>query len=259
MASGLAQRLAQKVLVHESTITHGGFYATEGTSAFDLARRIATAVAAARQAGAFPLVLAGNCMSALGTVSGMGGERRGVVWLDAHPDYNTADTSVSGFLDGMPVAVLAGDTYKTAAATVPGFRPIERKGLVFLGARDIDKAEAERIAADGIPLFSAVDYRARKAEVHALLDQIGSATDTLYLHFDMDVLDPEPVPANEYAAANGLWRGETGMLISAIAARTPLAAAGVTAFDPALDRGEQMLATYCTVIEQLAEAGAKVP
>lgn len=257
LAHGLVARLAQKTTVTETPIAHGGFYATEGTTAFDLARRIATAVAMARSSGAFPIVLAGNCISSVGTVAGMGGDRRGAIWLDAHPDYNTADTTTTGFLDGMPTAVLSGDTYRAAAASVPGFKPIERGGLVFIGPRDLDPPEAERIAERRVPLFSAADYRARKAEALVAVEAVGAACDAVYLHFDMDVLDPDPVPANEYAVPHGLWRGETGSLISGIATRVPLAAAGVTAWDPGLDRNDHMLGIYCAVVEQIAEAGAK--
>ena len=119
--AGLTERIATRHEVVETIVVLSGTFATEVSSAFDLAQRIAAIVSDALLANYFPIVIAGNCTTSLGTVSGLLADRRGVVWLDTHVDYDTADTTTSGYLDGMPAAILAGDTYKAAAATVPGY------------------------------------------------------------------------------------------------------------------------------------------
>jgi arginase len=236
-------------------VTHGGGFATEGSAAFLIAARISDLVRAARQAGAFPLIVAGNCMTSLGTVSGLDGERA-VLWLDAHPDYNTPDTTMSGFLDGMGTAALVGDAWRAAAASVPGYRPVAKSRLLFLGIRDIDPPEAERIARDGVAAVAPDNLRTNLSQALAAVAAIGAGADSGYLHFDMDVLDPDPVPANEFAAPGGVPLASALEFLSGLAGCFPLSAAAVTAYDPGLDRGGVMLDAYRQVITRLAELGA---
>jgi arginase len=256
--SGLASRLSASITVKERIVLAGGFFPTEATIAFDLARRISHLVADARSEGAFPIVIAGNCISSLGTVSGMGGARRAVVWLDAHADFNTPDTTKTAFLDGMGSAILTGEAWRAASQTVPHFQPVDRDHLLFIGVRDIDAEEAERLRDPPVTLFSGDDYRANEAGVVSALQKIGNMSDTAYLHFDMDVTEPSPVPANEYASKGGFSDGQVTFLLKAIADRVPLAAAGVTAYDPGLDADGSMLIRYLNVIEQLAMLGAQL-
>lgn len=254
--SDLAERLRRTAPVGEHVVSHGGYFPTEARVAFDLAARISRLVAEARTAGGFPVVLAGNCISSVGTVSGMGGARRGVVWLDAHADFHTPDSSESAFIDGMGAAVLVGEAWAAAAAAVPGFRAIDRRDLVFVGPRDIDPGEVTRLADPPVAVFSGDDWRGDPDAVASALAALGTRCDAVYLHVDLDVTEPDPVPANEYAVPGGFDRAELGVVLRLIADCTPLAAAGVTAFDPSLDRGGVMRARYLQVIEQLATMGA---
>ncbi|HEX6040499.1 arginase family protein [Longimicrobium sp.] len=88
---------------------------------FDLAARLSERVSAARAAGALPIVLAGNCASALGTLAGLADDEPGIVWLDAHGDFNTPETTRSGMLDGMALAIATGRCWTEMAGTIPGF------------------------------------------------------------------------------------------------------------------------------------------
>jgi arginase len=105
-----------------------------GTS-FAVARRIAESVRQAVSSGAFPLVLAGNCLSCVGTLGGLGAPSPAIIWLDAHGDFNTPETTVSGFLDGMALATAVGRCWGKLAATIPGFCPVPEKQVVLVGAR----------------------------------------------------------------------------------------------------------------------------
>jgi arginase len=238
-------------------VTHGGDFATEASAAFEIARRIAVTVRHALETGAFPLVIAGNCMTSLGAVSALPGERS-VLWLDAHPDYNTPDTTTSGFLDGMGAAILVGDAWPAAAASVSGYRPLDKARLAFVGIRDIDPAEAERLAQDGIAIVAPNDAKPREAALLDALRQIGDGADSGYLHFDMDVLDPDPTPINEYSAPGGVKLAAALDLIRALPERFPLQAAAVTAWDPGLDTGGSVVRAYKQVIAALCETGATI-
>jgi arginase len=96
----------------------------EGDAAFELIRLVAERVRGARAARAFPVVLAGSCFAAVGVVAGLDEASPGAVWLDAHADFNEPATTVSGYLDGMGLAVLTGSAWQALLATVPGAKPV---------------------------------------------------------------------------------------------------------------------------------------
>ena len=119
-------------------------------TAFELARRLATTVRSARTAGHFPLVLSGNCNTAVGTLSGLTPARRATFWFDAHGDCNTPETTTSGFLDGMGLAMTMGLCWHHLGATVPGFQPVAAEATFLLGARDLDPPEAALLQGSAI-------------------------------------------------------------------------------------------------------------
>jgi len=116
--------------VIESLVEAPDAFPTEIGTSFALYRVLAEDVRATVTGGAFPLTLAGNCGSALGTVSGVRAATPndrsdvGVIWLDAHADFNTPETTATGFLDGTALAALAGHCWHTLTASIPGFRPV---------------------------------------------------------------------------------------------------------------------------------------
>src|SRR5262249_50325204 len=128
-------------------IEPSGGRVAEIRTAFDLMRALAVAVRDARQRGFFPLVLAGNCNTCLGTVAGLGdGRGTAVLWFDAHGDFNTPETTTSAFLDGMALATLNGRCWSQLARTVPDFTPVSERTTCLVGARDLDPLEAEAIS-----------------------------------------------------------------------------------------------------------------
>ena len=129
-------------------------------TAFELARRLATTVRSARTAGHFPLVLSGNCNTAVGTLSGLTPARRATFWFDAHGDCNTPETTTSGFLDGMGLAMTMGLCWHRLGATVPGFHRVAAEATFLLGARDLDPPEAALL--QGRPLLPSQSVRSRK-------------------------------------------------------------------------------------------------
>jgi len=199
-------------------------------ASFAVVRRVAEAVARATEGGAFPLVLAGNCLSSLGVVAGLGRDV-GVVWLDAHADFNTPETTRSGFQDGMGLSILTGAGWRALRETVPGFRVVAEANVVLVGVRDVDELEQERLDASAIHVVPPADA----ARADETLDQLRKRVDAVYLHLDLDVLDPAEGRANEYASPGGLAAADVEELVGAVAGRFAIHAAALTAYDPVGD------------------------
>jgi arginase len=202
-------------------------------TAFELCRRLATAVRAARAAGRFPLVLSGNCNSAVGILSGLTPAHRATFWFDAHGDCNTPDTTTTGFLDGTGLATALGLCWHQLAASVPGFQAIAPEATFLLGVRDLDPPEAallERSAILSVPVVQIPDGLRGVLTKAPLDDMLG------YIHLDLDVLDPRVVgQANWFPVAGGLSVEQLTGAISAIRDRLPLGAAALTSYGPEYD------------------------
>jgi len=238
LESGMADRLGEDG--HAVTITRVSSrleLPAEIAVAFDLARSIAGAVRQAREAGRLPFVLAGNCFSAVGTMAGLGPDRTGVLWLDAHGDLNTPETTRSGMLDGMALATLTGRCWRGLTTTVPGFVPIPDQRLVLVGARDMDTAEETLTAALGLRRLGPAELaEPRDTEtVRALLERMSEGLDQFYLHVDLDVLDPDAATVNEFGARGGLRVDDVNALATEAARAAGIGAAAFTALDPAFD------------------------
>jgi arginase len=206
----------------------------EVRTAFELMRRLATAVRAARAAGRFPVVLSGNCNAAVGALSGLTPATRSIFWFDAHGESNTPDTTASGFLDGMGLSTALGWCWKTVAATVPGFQPVAPEAAFLIGARDLDPLEATLLSESEVtvvPVCDVSDQLPDRLAPAPLPEGLG------YLHLDLDVLDPESVGrANSLPAPGGLSVAQLTAAITAIRARIPLAAATIGSYAPEYDR-----------------------
>lgn len=218
-------------------------------ASFELLRRLSEAVSAALERGAFPVVLAGNCVSSVGTVAGLGRDV-GVVWLDAHADFNTSDTSASGFLDGMGASLLTGTGWLELRESVPGYRAVEEENVVLVGIRDVDDAERERLEASAVHVVppAATDPGADEA-----LDGLRERIRDVYLHIDLDVLDPSEGRANAWAAPGGLNAAEVARIVDAVAERLTLRAAALTAYDPAADGDGTIPAIATALLTRIAQ------
>lgn len=225
--AGLTQHLEQAGHhVEEHVLAAAGASAGEFRGAFELSGQIAAACGNAAQDGAFPIVVCGSCsVASLGVAAGLGGRgRTGVLWLDAHPDLNTSETSGSGLLDGMAVATILGECWKHMAQDVAGLRPLSPQDICFFGARDIDPGEAAFMASQRIPIAKDADEAARHL----------SRCDQIYLHLDMDVHDPREIRASNYAVPDGPTPDQVRDFITKAARNLPVAALSLTSLDPAM-------------------------
>jgi arginase len=220
-------------------------------ASFEIVRRVAEAVAWAVEAHAFPLVLAGNCMNSIGIVAGLGRDV-GVVWLDAHPDFNTPNGSLSGFADGMGLSILTGTSWKALRETVPGYRPVPEENVVLIGIRDINPPEQERLDASEVQVLLPEEATERIGEaIEGLCERI----EDVYLHVDLDVLDPSEGRVNEYAAEGGLSAAALEDVVHAVTERGAVRAAALTAYDPSADADRRIPAVAVRLATGIAGGG----
>jgi arginase len=155
-------------------------------------RRLARHVRVADDEGAFPLVLAGNCNSCLGTVAGLGpgAGGLGVVWFDAHADFDTCDRSL-GFFDGMGLAILTGNGWGLLTGTIPGFRPVDERDVLLVGVRDLEKHQRPPLEESALRALPGASFAS--SEFIGALEELRPRGSRIYLHIDLDVLDPSEV------------------------------------------------------------------
>lgn len=213
-------------------------FPSEATAAFALARQLSALVRDAQEREKFPLVLSGNCgVAALGATSGLGGSETGIIWFDAHADFNTPDSTPTGFLDGMALAVVTGDCWRTLSATVPGFQRVPQENVILIGARDFDPAEAKLLAESRIaqvpPLLIETSFA-------AALDSLRARVSEVYVHVDLDVIDSNEGHANTYACRGGLRVSQVLEAIDDISRRFSIRAGALTSYDPAADQDRRI-------------------
>ena len=182
-----------------------------------LYRLVADAVASTVRHGSRPVVLSGDCTTALGTVTGLqrAGIDAGIVWFDAHGDVQTLETTASGYLGGLPLRLLTG--YRPELiATALGLRPVAEQRVVLAGARDLDPPEITYLD----------DALISRAEV-AGLDAAGLPGGPLYVHLDLDVIDSSAVPGLRYPAPGGPGCAQVAAALRMLLATRRVAAVGI--------------------------------
>jgi arginase len=239
--------------VAEQMIEPTSAWQAELATAFDLHRRVAAAVADARDVGELPLLLAGNCNTTLGVLAGLAadGRRIGLVWLDAHGDFNTPEEDTSGFLDGQGLAIVVGRCWRALAATVPGFVPLSEEHVILIGARDLTVDQTAVLSRSVVRWLPPEQARAADA-LDAALGDLARRVDVVHFHVDLDVHDPSIAPANSYAAAGGLSAEEVLAVLRHIAVRLPVVSATLASYDPSYDVECRMRDTALALLEEIA-------
>jgi arginase len=226
LAAGAAEAL-QPARVERIALSEP--FGNEVGACFDLNRQVAHAVAGARERGALPVVLTGNCHTQQAVVAGLGADGLALVWLDCHADFHTPETTESGFFDGTALSMTVGDCWAGLCATVAGFAPMPAERVVLAGVRDLEPAERRRL--DASDVIELGPDETGKLEAALPLAERTS------LHIDLDVLDPAFGRANEYAVPPGISPADLLDVVRAVAGRSRLAALTLSAYDPAFDRG----------------------
>ncbi|NJM34975.1 MAG: hypothetical protein HC850_10050 [Rhodomicrobium sp.] len=232
-AAGLTQRLAEAGFeVTERIVAAEGKDAADLKTAFELGAQIGALVRARRAAGNLPVIVCGSCsVAAMGAIAGLGGEDTGMLWMDAHADLNTPDTTMSGLFDGMAVAITLGDAWRGMAFDIAGLTPLSRRNLCFYGARDLDPAERTMIDEEGLAIAEDA------GEAISALESCGQ----VYLHLDMDVHDAALLRVNRFPVGGGPSPETVRRDLEAIAAALPVAALSITSLDPDVAKGQKAI------------------
>lgn len=183
-----------------------------------LARRVEKVVAT----GDFPLVMGGDHSVAMGTVGGVAlgkaGGRVGILWIDAHADFNTTETSLTGNIHGMPLSAICGigDPRLTG---IGGINPKSRpENVVIVGARDIDPDEGVLLKKAGVTVFTMreIDERGMRRIMEDALDVACRNVSHLHVSFDADSMDPEEAPGVGTPVAGGLTYREAHLAMEMV-------------------------------------------
>lgn len=188
-------------------------------------RPLRNLVADTARHGSVPVSLAGDCLSAIGVAAGMqrAGASPSVVWFDAHGDFNTWETSPSGFLGGMPLAMLVGRGEPTIAESL-GLTPIAEDLVLLSDGRDLDPEEANALRASRVTHVPSIERVASRLP-----------PGPLHVHFDTDLIDPRDAPAMNYPARGGPSADEVRRVFRDLAATKRVVAISVSSWSPALD------------------------
>jgi arginase len=178
---------------------------------------LVAAVAGEAGRGGCPVVVSGDCTTALGTVSGLqrAGIEPGIVWFDAHGDVQTLETTTSGYLGGLPLRLLVGYRPELIAARL-GLSAVPERQVTLVGARDLDPPEVSYLAGSQI----------RRSETGEL-DATGLPGGPLYVHLDLDVIDPAQLPGLRFPAPGGSSPAQVAGALHAVLGTGRVAAIGI--------------------------------
>jgi len=247
---GAATRISEARLTSEEDTEYGGWKRLGMALG-----HFADIVRSNEREGWFTVGLLATCPSMPGLVAGLqhsGPDGRplriGMLWLDAHPDFNTPETTRSGSLGGMPVAVATGRALRILRLDAHLDPPLDDRRVVMGGVRLTDPLEQDLLDHSRIQQVSVEDLRHSTPAVFAQLDRLSKISDKLYIHIDMDVLDPREVMAHQNKVPDGPSSEELASLFEQIFRRYPKASAIGFATIPATDEGGLSLAAVNRMI-----------
>ena len=204
-----------------------------------MARRTAGAVATSVAAGRFPLVLGSDHSLSLGSIRGAARARKvGLLWVDAHADFNTDKTTPSGNIHGMPLSALCGlgDTRLTRLWEEEPVA-VDPRRVAVIGARDLDPGEKANLHEAGVMVMGMeqIDRLGMTAAVEKAMARVSQDVDGLYLSFDMDALDPRHAPGVGTPVAAGLTQREGHLVCELIGETGRLIGMDIVEVNPILD------------------------
>jgi arginase len=259
LKAGLVSRL--RFLGHEVSVNRvriADEFPTEIKTTFAVANALSDRVALARKQGSVCVVLSGNCDSAIGTLAGLDPVRTGVMWFDAHGEFHTPETTTSGFLDGMGLAIATGHCWRRMAESVTGFRRLSPKNILLAGVRDLDPEERQLLDASGVQQIPAaqIHERGARAPIGPAITAMSRHVEQIYVHFDLDVLDPSVARWNRWVPDQGLTLEEMRDALDVLAGGAPIAAIGFASHEPQIDRDRSYEAARQLIDYALGVAGA---
>jgi arginase len=204
-----------------------------------MSRRAAGAVATSLQGGHFPLVLGGDHSLSLGSVRGAARDRKlGLLWIDAHADFNTHETTPSGNVHGMPLGALCGlgDARLTQLWDEP-VPAVDPRRVAVVAVRDLDPGEKINLRQAGVMVMGMeqIDRLGMAAAVEKAIERVSQDADGLYLSFDMDAMDPRHAPGVGTPVAGGLTQREAHVVCELVGETGKLVGMDLVEVNPILD------------------------
>jgi arginase len=163
----------------------------------------------------FPIVLAGNCLTAAGAIAGAGADA--IIWADQHGDLNTPETTTTGFLDGMALATVLGLCWRSMAGQIPGFKAVDPARCVLVNARDLDAAEKELLKTLPVIRTECPDWKAAAQRLK------NDGAKRVHMH------------VNRYTTPGGPAPEQVRMAMCGLAGPLSIAGLTISAYDPAFD------------------------
>ncbi|MCL8206561.1 MAG: arginase [Actinomycetia bacterium] len=201
-------------------------------------RILARTVERALDEGALPLVLGGDHALAIGSLAGLlrRHARVGVLWFDAHGDFNTDATTPSGNIHGMPVATAVGLGHPALKAPFRD-RFVEPRKVVYVGVRTLDPGEAELMRQAQVTVFTMheVDKYGMRDVIARALDIVGEGTDAVHVSFDIDCVDPLYAPGSGTPYPGGLTEREAHLALELISEAGVMTSMDMVEVNPILD------------------------
>ena len=206
-------------------------------------RRLAGMVGKAAAGGATPLVLGGDHSVAIGTLSGMSRWLRrrksslGLIWIDAHADMNTPDSSPSGNVHGMPLACVIGLGPEELTGLY-GFAPkVDPRNVALVGIRDVDQLERPHVKNSGVRAFTMrdIDERGMRAAIQEAIQIAGAGTAGFHVSFDMDAVDPREAPGVGTPVRGGISYREAHLAMEMLCDSGKLLSMEIVEVNPVID------------------------
>ena len=255
--NGLVQALQS--VGHEvsvQTVEAESGFRSEVKTQFELYRSLARHVFEAKRNGKFPLILSGNCGATVSVIAAAGTNQPGVIWFDTHGEFNTPETTTSGFLDGMGLAIATGRCWQKLAASIPDFRPIPGRNILLLGGHDFDEGERERLEGAGVTVIDAgaISQMGIQDAIHSAMPALLQVAQEAHLHIDLDVLNPKEAPANGFVTEDaGLSMDELTEAVDRIKGSVKITSATIASYDPQYDPQGKTLQAGLRLMQQITD------
>ncbi len=195
----------------------------------------------AMEEGCIPLFIGGDHSLAIGSIGGVSHQGPpGLIWIDAHGDFNTPETTLSGNIHGMALAVLLGEGYPELVQLGRPGPKLLPADVVMIGVRDLDREERSRLRRSGITVYTMhdIDERGISAIIREALERL-EHRERLHVSLDMDSLDPLVAPGVGTTSPGGLTYREAQLLMEIIADSRQLSSLDIVEINPILDQRNQ--------------------
>jgi arginase len=221
---------------------------------------LGVAVSSLTKRGTFVVGLLGNCNSALGMLAGLqnsGASGRpldvGLIWIDAHADFNTPETTLSGWLGGMPVSVAAGQSLVRLRMTAGLGVPISTRNIVMMGQRGVDPLEQALLDDSQMTQVSAEALLSRSQEAKTAVAELSRRVDVIYLHVDLDILDASEIPGSFFETPGGPTAARLAGPLRMLMLDPKVRALGIASFPTAQRGREKSMASAMTLLRAAAD------